>query len=63
MEDMVGLNRLSFWASPQKIKVSCANEEIPSSAFIAQEGVGKRQNPRAVHGICVCWGGDRAKVS
>lgn len=34
MEDMVGLNRLSFW--PKK-KVSCANEEAPGSAFVARE--------------------------
>lgn len=47
MEDMVGLNRLSFWP---KIKVSCANEETPSSAFIAQEAAGKQQNLRAVRG-------------
>lgn len=44
MEDMVGLNRLSFWP---KIKVSCTNEETPSSAFIAWEVVGKQQNLRA----------------
>lgn len=44
MEDMGGLNRLSFWP---KIKVSCANEETPSSAFLAQETAGKQQNLRA----------------
>lgn len=43
--------------------MSCANEETPSSVFIAQEAAGKRQNLRAVPGICVSWGGDKAKVS
>lgn len=66
MEDRVGLNRLSFFGpkkKKKKEKVSCANEEMPSSAFIAQEAVGKRQNLRAGHGICASWGGDKAKVS